>query len=146
MDNLICKMQAHARVCEENIELEEKNDAQNDSTSFVIFNYAENRLKRMKQEYFFFHILNRDCFTINDCSIDCDYPWHFFQLYVFLVSHNGAYSSLKNLAVLANMSAGPSNEGETMIRGWKFLGLVIQLMQTSISQLSSVTATWNSCN
>ena len=29
MDNLICKMQAHARVCEENIELEleEKNDA-----------------------------------------------------------------------------------------------------------------------
>ena len=24
MDNLICKMQAHARVCEENIELEEK--------------------------------------------------------------------------------------------------------------------------
>ena len=23
MDNLICKMQAHARVCEENIELEE---------------------------------------------------------------------------------------------------------------------------
>ena len=29
MDNLICKMQAHARVCKENIELEleEKNDA-----------------------------------------------------------------------------------------------------------------------
>ena len=28
MDNLICKMQAYARVCEENIELEEKkNDA-----------------------------------------------------------------------------------------------------------------------
>ena len=28
MDNLICKMQAYARVCEENIEeeLEEKND------------------------------------------------------------------------------------------------------------------------
>ena len=25
MNNLICKMQAHARVCEENIELEEKN-------------------------------------------------------------------------------------------------------------------------
>ena len=24
MDNLICKMQAYARVCEENIELEEK--------------------------------------------------------------------------------------------------------------------------
>ena len=24
MDNLNCKMQAHARVCEENIELEEK--------------------------------------------------------------------------------------------------------------------------
>ena len=24
MDNLYCKMQAHARVCEENIELEEK--------------------------------------------------------------------------------------------------------------------------
>ena len=23
MDNLVCKMQAHARVCEENIELEE---------------------------------------------------------------------------------------------------------------------------
>ena len=27
MNNLNCKMQAHARVCEENIELEEKNDA-----------------------------------------------------------------------------------------------------------------------
>ena len=24
MDNLICKMQAHARVCKENIELQEK--------------------------------------------------------------------------------------------------------------------------
>ena len=24
MDNLVCKMQAYARVCEENIELEEK--------------------------------------------------------------------------------------------------------------------------
>ena len=27
MDNLNCKLQAYVRVCEENIELEEKNDA-----------------------------------------------------------------------------------------------------------------------
>ena len=36
MDNLVCKMQAHARVCEENIELEELEEKNTTSIETVL--------------------------------------------------------------------------------------------------------------